>query len=203
MNQQTNHADRHCNCSQDDRGSIKNFTEFTVTFREFLPTTSGQVSRNTRITSRRFTKSNRTLTSDIHSSNFAGMNFSSVVSTRSWSGPSVNNLSSSLNTHGVPSFDGADIAPTDVVTPEWINNFDSIIRNLQERAMQDQIEAERHQASKSNGQEGLANLAGKDSLKNHDGNNAVCNCRSNSTGFTSKDFGVGHDSILAQGAVNV
>ena len=203
MNQQTNHADRHCNCSQDDRGSIKNFTEFTVTFREFLPTRSGQVSRNTRITSRRFTKSNRTLTSDIHSSNFAGMNFSSVVSTRSWSSPSVNNLSSSLNAHGVPGFDGADISPTNVVTPEWIYNFDSIIRNLQERTMQDQIEEERYQASNSNGQEHLTNRTCENGLDNNDGNNAVCDCRSDKTGFTSKDFGVGHDSILAQGAVNV
>jgi hypothetical protein len=40
-------------------------------------------------------------------------------------------------------------------------------------------------------------------LNHHNQNDYVSERCSEDTGFTSKDFGVWHDSILAQGAVNV
>jgi hypothetical protein len=40
-------------------------------------------------------------------------------------------------------------------------------------------------------------------LNHHDQNNAVHNGSSNDTGFAAKNFRIGHDSILAQGALNV
>lgn len=203
MNQQTSQANCNCQSSQIDGGSIKSFTEFSISFREFLPSTSGQKSRNTRITARRFTKANRTLASDIHSPNFTRVNFSSVISTGSGSRPGMNNFSINLNTHCVSGFDSADVAPTNLVTPKWINDFDAIVSNFYQWAMQDQVKEERCQTSQTDGQECIANLTGEDSLKNHNKDNAISNYRSKSAGFTSKDFGVGHDSILAQGALNV
>ena len=203
MNQQTSQANCNCQSSQIDGGSIKSFTEFSISFREFLPSTSGQKSRNTRITARRFTKANRTLASDIHSLNFTRVNFSSVISTGSGCRPGMNNFSINLNTHCVSGFDSADVAPTNLVTPKWINDFDAIVSNFYQWAMQDQVKEERCQTPQTDGQECIANLTGEDSLKNHNKDNAISNNGSKSAGFTSKDFGVGHDSILAQGALNV
>lgn len=203
MNQQTTQANCNCQNSQIDGGTIESFTEFSITFREFLPSTPGQKSRNTRITSRRFTKANRALASDIHSLNFTGMNFPSVISTGSGSRPGMNNFAINLNTHRVSGFDSADVAPTNLITPKWINDFDAIVSNFYQRAMQDQVKEERCQTSQTDSQECIANFTGEDSLKNHNENNAISNYRSKSAGFTSKDFGVGHDSILAQGAINV
>ena len=203
MNQQTSQANCNCQSSQIDGGTIKNFTEFSISFREFLPSTSGQKSRNTRITARRFTKANRTLASDIHSLNFTRVNFSSVISAGSGSRPGMNNFSINLNTHCVSGFDSADVAPTNLVTPKWIYDFDSIVSNFYQRAMQDQVKEERCQTSQTDGQECIANLTGEDSLKNHNENHAICDDGSKCAGFTSKDFGVGHDTILAQGVINV
>lgn len=203
MNQQTNQANCNCQHSQIDGGSIKNFTEFSLTFREFLPSTSGQKSCNTRITARRFTKTNGALTSDIHSLNFTRVNFSSVISAGSGSRPSVNDFSFNFNTHRVSGFDSADVAPTDVVTPKWIYDFDSIVSNFYLRTMQDQVKEECNQTSHAQSQESVANFTHKDSLKNHNENHAICDDGSKCAGFTSKDFGVGHDTILAQGVINV
>ena len=203
MNKETNNGNRDCDCTQIDGMNVKNFSELNVTFRELLPSASGQVRRHTRITSRRFTKSKTALIGDTQTSDLAGMNFSSVISTRSWSGPSVNNLLTDMNTHGVFGFDCADISPTNAVAPEWINNFDSLISNFQQWAMQNQVEPERNKTTNSDSQERLANFTGENSLKNHNHDDAVSNCSCNHAGFTSKDFRVSHDSILAQGVTNV
>ena len=203
MNKQTNSAD--CSAERNDQKSamIQNFTEFSTSIREVLPSATGQVRRHTRITSRRFTKSNALGVSQIHSPNVAGMNFSAVITTRSWSGPGVDNLICDLNAHGVSGFDSLNIAPSNGVTPNWIDDIDSLVTNFNAWAMQNQVETVSNQATNTSDQERITEGATEDGLHHHHQNTAVHNGSSNDTGFAAKNFRVGHDSILAQGALNV
>lgn len=94
---------------------------------EALVSGTSKMSRNSRMRSGRLAGTHIVQIWNAHPFKFIGMNASSMISTRSGGGPSVNLSLPDVQIHGVSSLDRVDIAPTDGVLVNGIGYNDSLV----------------------------------------------------------------------------
>lgn len=94
---------------------------------EALVSGASEMSRNSRMRSGRFAGTHIVQIWNAHPFKFIGMNASSVISTRSGGGPSVNLSLPDVYVHGVSSLDRVDISPTDGVLVNGIGYNDALV----------------------------------------------------------------------------
>lgn len=182
---------------------IESSIELTLSLRKFLPSGASKVSSNTRITSRRFSKSNDAIARKVSSSYFAGVDISSVVSTRGWRSPGIDSPTMHANAHGVFNLDIINVAPADGVSRERVNDVQAFIADLETWLMENQIEKFGSQNSGTRRNQSDFQGAIKDSRNNDASDDYVGNpCRDESA-FASKTLNVGHQAIFAQGGCYV
>lgn len=203
MDQKTYEQKNCCNATDVQDFDIQSLGELTMALRELLPTGARQVRSNTRITSRRFTKTNGAVAGKVHTANFAWVDLSSVVATGSWSSPRVDSLSADAYAHGVANLDVVDIAPTDCVTPQRVDDLQALIANVESWLVQDQVEGCCGQGSSTCCNENSSQAAAQNRADNHANDDDVCNPRSEDAASAAKTLHVGHPSILAQGGLDV
>lgn len=103
---------------------------FDVAILELFQAHENQMLSNTGISTRGFTWSDEVSGTNVHSTNFAGMNTASMVTTGRWSSPRED-FSALLSDdgHGVSSFDVFDAFPSDDVFLDGVRNGYAFIEN--------------------------------------------------------------------------
>ncbi len=105
------------------------------------------VAHLTAITTGGFSGSDLAIEADIHSLNFRFMEASSVVSTRSWSGPPVNNFAANGDTHGVSGVDRFNAMPANADGLQGIGNDDSLIKDRHRGVDKEQVVRDEHEGT--------------------------------------------------------
>ena len=82
---------------------------------------------NTRVSSRRFTRTHVVGVGNLHAANFTGMDSSSVISAWGLSRPGVDLLATYLDIHRISSANVLDLIPADCDLSQRIGNHDSFI----------------------------------------------------------------------------
>jgi hypothetical protein len=168
---------------------------------EFFPSRQDEMFSNTGVSSRRFSGSDDF--SNFHSANFAGMNTSSVISTRSGGGPRKDFTAIVGNDrHAVSGFDLFNDIPTDRVFLDGVRNgyalieegdFWSVDNKINHTAKAGRPDEGNNAASKTS-RKPILNIQSSDQSQNYAG--------AYSAGFGSKDFGIGHSPILSHNEIS-
>lgn len=168
-------------CENVEAGVIGNdFKLAGSTGNEVLLSDLGHVSADSRITFKRVTHTTRSIStgkkiSTVHSS--------TVSTTRSWSGPSVETLASNLDGHAVLGFDLLNQIPRSGDLFGWVNNLDALIKEQNVGLKEEQVGTVSAGATDTNGhqdisavEEALKNKSNKESNQNP----TTCDCTTGS-----------------------
>ncbi|KGA21483.1 hypothetical protein GM51_2085 [freshwater metagenome] len=117
---------------------------------EIIASDSGNGDGNARMSTGRFTGSYVERIWQVHSSQFAGMDISSVVPARSLRSPSVDFLSIYLDIHRVLSANFLDSIPTESYLTQWISDGNSFIEESNLGANEAQMKEIRDQEGPAN-----------------------------------------------------
>ena len=93
---------------------------------ELFSSESGNVRTHTRITSRRVTKASRDISTG---KQVTLVHFSSVATSRSWSGPRIESSATNNDGHTVFGLDLIDAIPTSSDLFGWVNYLDALIKD--------------------------------------------------------------------------
>ena len=107
--------------------------------RKSIETNSRKSYRYSRVTARRFTSAHVASVGNLQSSDLAGMNISTVISTGSLSRPSVDFLTANSDIHGEFGTDLLNLVPTDRDLAKWISDSDSFIEDSHLRANKGEV----------------------------------------------------------------
>jgi len=170
---------------------------FDVTAFELFQSRQNQMFSNTGVSSRRFTWSDDSYSTDFHATYFAGMDASSVVATGSWSSPSEDFFAGASNDgHAVPGFDFIDITPADHIFLHGVRNGYAFIENRDFGAIDNQVDDaakagrpdSRNNATSQTAAHPRLNIEAKNQHKNE--------ASTISTRLSSEDFGIAHAHFI-------
>ena len=170
---------------------------------EFTPLQSRNMGSDSRITSGAVAMSDRIVSCDCHTAQFAGVDSTGVIATAGGCSPRMDSLAVNSNGHGVFGFDIFDIAPTNFVGTDGIYDENSIIANNQMWAMQDQIDCCGNSQPSNCCQYTSCDTAAVESFNSQTNNQKVGEVRSHNAAGWSKSLTVNHLASLTQGAKNV
>ena len=168
-------------------------SRYEVATFELFQSRQNQMFGDARIGARRFTWSDDSNGTNIHSTNFAGMNTARVVSTGSWSSPSEDFFTvTSDYGHAVASFDVINLAPADRVFLDGVRNGYAFIEDRDFGAVDNQINDtakagrpdSRNDAASGSAAEPRLNIQSQNQKQNETG--------TESARFGSEDFGIAH-----------
>ena len=163
-----------------------------------LKSHDGKVSRSTTMSSRTITRTNKSIDSDIHSLDLAGMDSPAVIATGSGSSPRVNNFVSNLNTHGVFGVDTFNVLPTHSDLIKWISDSNSLIKEFDLWSVQNQVAQSCCEDAPDCCTDASMGIASEEGLNNHNRNNTVGNESSKNAAARPEDIDVTHALILSQ-----
>lgn len=179
-------------------GNFTFTTRVSIRNSKIFQTLRSQVGGGSTVSSRTFTWTNQTSSPYLHSFNFAGMHTSSVVSTRSWSGPSVNRFSTHKNTHGVLGFNTFHSVPTHGDLIERVSNPDSFVKELNLGPVENQIDQIRRKNTPAAHDKNSVQIRSSNCLKTQDENKNVRDGGSKNAATRTKNIKVSHVTILSQ-----
>jgi len=160
---------------------------------------SAEVGGNTRISSRRFTRTDKTV--ELKSFDFAGVNTSGVISTGSLSAPDAYLAAiAQLEKSGVLSFNDIDILPTNNDGTQWIVDAHTLIEDFNAWAMQGDVDGQSKESAPCNCGNESARVIAEDALKNHSRKQCVGDYCSHHRSTRSEKITVIHTSILSRKA---
>ena len=107
--------------------STSRTSNLVLTTTERIEANSSQSNGNSRVSSRRFSRTHVVRVGDLHASNFSGMDSSGVISTWGLSSPGVDLLATYLDKHRVSSVDLFNTIPTHSDFSRGIGDRDSFI----------------------------------------------------------------------------
>ena len=175
------------------------FTTFDISrISKVFQSQDGKVSRSTTVRSRTITRTNQAVDSNVQTSDFTGVNGSTVIATGSGSSPSVNSFATNLNTHGVFGINAFNALPTHSDLIKWISDSDSFIKEFDLWTVQNKINQRRGKNSPGCCEHTAMNVTYKDALNNHDCDNYVGNESAENTASGPEDIKITHVPILSQ-----
>jgi hypothetical protein len=157
-----------------------------------------EVKSNTTVRSWTLSGPNRTSGVNSQTLNFRRVDTTTVVTTRSWSGPRVNNATIDLNAHRVMSGNVLDLVPTNGDLSQWISDADTFIKNFNAGSMQNQVGTLNRTNAQTQADGNTTEAAIEEFLNNHRTYNQVRNGRSEETASGAEEFNVTHTPILSQ-----
>ena len=163
-----------------------------------LKSHDGKISRSTTVSSRTITRTNKSIDADIHTSDFAGVDRSAMVSTGSGSSPSVDSFVSNLNAHGVFGVNAFNTLPTHSDLIEWISDSNSLIKEFDLWSVQNQVTQNCCESSPGCCDNTSMKIAAENSLNNHNCDNYVGNESGKNAAAGPEDIKVTHAPILSQ-----
>lgn len=171
---------------------------FSGSANKSIESSSGKVSSNTRVTSRRVTWSYKCVNRESKAFELAGMNTSGMHRAQSWSGPSVDSLIMDADGHGVSTVDGIDYRPTKSVALKRISYSNTFIKELNFRTMKHKVEADSNECTPHGYHQGILKAVQKEFLNVECDQSYIDNPCRNGSRLRSKDFEISHGAILAQ-----
>jgi len=158
-----------------------------------------QISRHTRVSSRRFTGAN--ISVELQPLNFTGVDRAGVISAWSLGTPDAYLCAiAKLQESGVLSFDNIDILPTDNDGAHGIVNAHTLIENLNAGTMQNDVDDQSKECAPCYDTQCSAQAITEDALQGHSSEQRVGNACSHQRTAGSKKFTIIHRSILSRKA---
>lgn len=158
-----------------------------------------EVRRHTRISSRRFTGANEAI--ELQPFDLAGMNSAGVISARGLGGPHAYLDSvAKLQKSGVLSFNDINILPTDENRAQWIIDANTLIEDFNGWAMQNNVDTECEESAPGERDPGSQQAVAVNALDRHSTQEQVGEDGGNNRSARSKEFTIIHSSILSRKA---
>jgi hypothetical protein len=158
-----------------------------------------QISRHTRVSSRRFTGAN--ISVELQPLNFTGVDRAGVISAWSLGTPDAYLCAiAKLQESGVLSFDNIDILPTDNDGGHGIVNAHTLIENLNAGTMQNDVDDQSKECAPCYDTQCSAQAITEDALQGHSSEQRVGNACTHQRAAGSKKFTITHRSILSRKA---
>ena len=158
-----------------------------------------EVRRHTRISSRRFTGANETI--ELQPLDLAGMNGAGVVSAGGLGGPHAYlDAVAKLQKSGVLRFNDINILPTDENRAQWITDADALIKDFYAGTMQNNVDTQSEESAPRQSGQGISQTVAIDAFDNHSTEQQVGNGSANDRSTGSKEFTIIHSSILSRKA---
>jgi hypothetical protein len=158
-----------------------------------------QISRHTRVSSRRFTGAN--ISVELQPLNFTGVDRAGVISAWSLGTPDAYLCAiAKLQESGVLSFDNIDILPTDNDGAHGIVNAHTLIENLNPGTMQNDVDDQSKECAPCYDTQCSAQAITEDALQGHSSEQRVGNACTHQRAAGSKKFTITHRSILSRKA---
>jgi hypothetical protein len=158
-----------------------------------------EVRRHTRISSRRFSGANKAI--ELQPLDLAGMNSAGVISAGGLGGPHAYlEAIAKLQKSGVLSFNNIDILPTDDNRAQWIADTDALIKDFNAWAMQNNVDAQSEESAPGQRGQGITQTIAVDAFAGHTAKQQVGKDGGNDRSAGSKEFTVIHSSILSRKA---
>lgn len=164
---------------------------------KFFQPAQDQVFGDSGISSWRFTWPHYSLGSDLHSTDFTGMNASGVIST--WGGGSPReNLAAfmSNNRHAVSGLDFIDTIPADGVFLDRIGDDDAFIENRDFWSENYEIDNAGHKGRPDGSHNIASQRSAHPTLNVESEYQDQGNAGADGARFGAEDFGIGHNAIL-------
>jgi len=169
---------------------------------ELIQSRQDEMFSNSGIGARGFAWSDDSFGTYIHTSQFAGMNTSGVVTTRGWSSPREDFAAVLSNDgHAVFGFDTFDRVPTDRVFLDGVRNGYSLIENRDFGSVDHQVDNAGYASRPDSGHDAAAQWGAEPGLNIQSKNQGQSNSGTDGARFGSENFGIahtGHDGIVAQ-----
>ncbi len=125
-----------------------------------------EVRRHTRISSRRFSGANETI--ELQPFDLTGVNSAGVISAGGLGGPHAYLAAvAKLQKSGVLSFNDINILPTDENRAQWITDANTLIEDFYARAMQNNVDTKCEERAPSQCDPGRHQTAAVDAFDNH------------------------------------
>jgi hypothetical protein len=164
---------------------------------ELFHSRQNQMFGNTRISSRGFTWSDNSGSTNIHTADFAGMDTSGVIATGSWSGPRIDFTTIvSDDGHAVPSFDINDISPADRVFLDGVRNGYAFIEDCNFGTIDHQVDDTAKTRRPDDRNDTAPHVAAQPSLNIQSEYQHKNKTGTESARFGSEDFGVAHPHFI-------
>lgn len=158
-----------------------------------------QISRHTRVSSRRFTGAN--ISVELQPLNFTGVDRAGVISAWSLGTPDAYLCAiAKLQESGVLSFDNINILPTDNDGAHGIVNAHTLIENLNAGTMQNDVDDQSKECAPCYDTQCSAQAITEDALQGHSSEQRVGNACTHQRAAGSKKFTITHRSILSRKA---
>jgi hypothetical protein len=158
-----------------------------------------EVRRHTRISSRRFSGANKAI--ELQPFDLAGMNSAGVISAGGLGGPHAYLAAvAKLQKSGVLSFNDINILPTDENRAQWITDANTLIEDFYAGAMQNNIYTKCEERAPSERDPGRHQTIAVDAFDHHSTEQQVGNGSANHRSTGSKEFTIIHSSILSRKA---
>jgi len=158
-----------------------------------------EVRRHTRISSRGFTGANETI--ELQPLDLTGVNSARVVSAGGLGGPHAYlEAIAKLQKSGVLSFNNIDILPTDDNRAQWIADTDALIKDFNAWAMQNNVDTQSEESAPRQRGQGITQAIAVDAFAGHTAEQQVGKDGGNDRSAGSKEFTVIHSSILSRKA---
>ena len=158
-----------------------------------------EVRRHTRISSRRFSGANETI--ELQPFDLAGVNSAGVISAGGLGGPHAYLAAvAKLQKSGVLSFNDINILPTDNNRAQWITDANTLIEDFYAGAMQNNIDTKCEERAPSQRDPGSHHTAAVDAFDHQSTEQKIGNGGANDRSTGSKEFTIIHSSILSRKA---
>ena len=158
-----------------------------------------EVRRHTRISSRRFTGANETI--ELQPFDLTGVNSAGVVSAGGLGGPHAYlEAIAKLQKSGVLGFNDINILPTDDNRAQWITDANTLIEDFNAWAMQNNVDTKCEESAPGQRDPGSQQAVAVDTFAGHTTEQQVGKDGGNDRSAGSKEFTVIHSSILSRKA---
>ena len=168
------------------------------TSEESLMANSSQSNGNSRVSSRRFTWTHVVRVGDLQTSNFSGMDSSSVISTGSLSCPRVDLLATYLDIHRISSVDVVYTIPTQRDLSHRIGKCDPLVEVSHLGANKAQMKEECDQKSPARSGQDALEIFGKETLTNDSKTDEVDGAREEVSTSRTVHLNITHERSLSR-----
>ena len=171
-------------------------TSRVMSFSKVIKTSSGQIRSSTRMSTRRFTRTNQGVVTKFESTNIRTVNVSGVISAGSGSGPGIDQLFSNFNGHAVSGVNLFNTMPTDSDLNKWISDCYSFVENADFGANEEQVGTPRNENSPSNSTENVVETCSENEFNTEPAGKEEHGAGQQVTTPWPENFNVAHSAIL-------
>lgn len=173
-------------------------TSRVMSFSKVIKTSSGQIRSSTRMSTRRFTRTNQSIVIKFESTNIRTVNVSGVIPAGSGSGPGINQLFSNFNGHAVSGVDFFNTMPTHSDLNKWISDGNSLIEYSDFGANKEQVRTPRNENSPRNSSKSVVETCSDEKFYTEPSSKKEDGAGQQVTTPWPENFNVAHSAILVE-----